>query len=489
MNLFLEIFELIKSAHWTAILTMIGSASTIAFFTFKGASWLSKSEIKHLKDSLAEKSELLSVTKTNATLFQKEAEVRGEEARKAVERAAKYSAHLTDAKVRDTKMMTEGNRLLKIRASLQEKVAEQETKIARLTGQAAGLDGQLAEAKIELERRQKLLDKAERRIKRAIGLRGFLWTAKSLRRIPTFHSIHKRRQAIISVLNLKGGVGKTTVAAQLGVAFARRGYRVLFIDLDLQGSLTDTLLPLDKVNSLASSGRMAQDFFEAASASSKTRLQEKVEPIATFPATGGSVHLLGASDNLGYTELSLTLRWLVNASNRDSRFLLRRGLHVAEIAKAYDVVFIDCPPVVNMSCINALAASDYVLIPSTLDNRAIERAPVLIGKVLHDEKFIKYIHHGLKLLGLVANRTRREELTTAERDGWGKLSALTRDEAGHDVRQFATNIPLLDAFRDAVGLLDEGASESRAAATFHALSLEIEQEWPDECKRTATPLS
>lgn len=488
MAWFNEALTLIESTPWKGMLTVAGSASTIVIITFGAAGWWYKSTIKQMRRKLADQKELLDITKTNARLFQRDAELRGEEARKAVVNAGALSSKLTESKVRDVQLVNAGRAIQAERNRLRVRVAEQETTVAKLLGDVATGDTRLATAMDELERRRKLLERGERRIKKAIGLDGFLWMAKSLRRIPRFLSIQDRRQAIVSVLNLKGGVGKTTVTAQLGAAFARRGYRVLFIDLDLQGSLTDTLLPLDRMVALGNRKRFAQDFFTAASLSSKTKLQDYIEPVAEFPASGGTIHLLGASDTLGYTELTLTLRWLVNASKRDSRFLLRRALHTAGMAKAYDVVLIDCPPIINMSCINAVAASDYVLVPSTLERRAVERVPVLLSKVLRNEKFLKFVHHGLKLLGLVANRTRQRELTTGERDAWGRAADYAKDAIGHDVRRFPTTIPGLNEFRDFEGLLDPAAGDSRAATIFRDLSLEIEQEWPDECRRTTKTL-
>src|SRR5687767_4319122 len=56
--------------------------------------------------------------------------------------------------------------------------------------------------------------------------------------VPAFAEASQRRTRFITVMNLKGGVGKTTLTANLGVGLARRGYRVLMVDLDFQGSLT-----------------------------------------------------------------------------------------------------------------------------------------------------------------------------------------------------------------------------------------------------------
>jgi FtsZ-binding cell division protein ZapB len=71
---------------------------------------------------------------------------------------------------------------------------------------------------------------------------GQFWTKKPTVPIHRFHHINERKCPIISVVNFKGGVGKTHITANLGASLARAGYRTLLIDLDHQGSLTQLVL-------------------------------------------------------------------------------------------------------------------------------------------------------------------------------------------------------------------------------------------------------
>ena len=144
----------------------------------------------------------------------------------------------------------------------------------------------------------------------------------------------------------------------------------------------------------------------------------------------------------------------------------------------------------NISCINALAASDYLLIPSTLSRQATERVLVLLRRFMKDARFQKYINHDLKVLGLVANRTHREELTAAERDEWEQLGVWCKDAFGSDVKRFVTPVPqLVREVRDAEYMQDPPPADSRLAVAFDALATEIEQELPSECRRGAAALS
>src|SRR5262245_63847524 len=79
-------------------------------------------------------------------------------------------------------------------------------------------------------------------MKKAMELEGKVWERNILQGVPRFRPLNERHAAIISVLNLKGGVGKTTITAHLGAALSAKGYNVLLVDLDLQGSLSSLFL-------------------------------------------------------------------------------------------------------------------------------------------------------------------------------------------------------------------------------------------------------
>ena len=78
---------------------------------------------------------------------------------------------------------------------------------------------------------------------------------------------------------------------------------------------------------------------------------------------GTTCALVPTTDEMAYAETNLTVRWYLKDAKRDPRFLLRRELQRKRVTNAYDVVLLDCPPFINISCVNALGASDYVLVP------------------------------------------------------------------------------------------------------------------------------
>lgn len=153
-------------------------------------------------------------------------------------------------------------------------------------------------------------------------------------------------------------------------------------------------------------------------------------------------------------------------------------------------MLLDCPPIVIISCINALAANDYLLVSVTMGRRAMDRVPVLLKRFLRNDKFCKHINHNLKELGLQAKRTFREEFTGPERADWRQLATWSRDAYGRDVNQFQTLIPqMAKDIRDTETLMGVPDPNSRLSQELASLAIEIEQELPSECRRCGRALS
>ena len=274
-----------------------------------------------------------------------------------------------------------------------------------------------------------------RRVGRAVRKDGQTWNEKVLHNAPAFKPLDPegRRTPIISVLNLKGGVGKTTITANLGAALNKLGYRVLLLDLDLQGSLTGLFLSDSQQAELSKQERWLEDFLAASFGAESPSLLDYTVPILSGLASG----LVPTSDNLAYAETNLTICWLLREGNRDPRFLLRRELQLKRITNAYDIVLMDCPPLLNICCVNALAASDYVMVPIMPSQQATARVPVLLRRL---KDFRENINTQLKIMGVVVNRTHRSELTADEENRLTLLRVQCQDIWGQAVPQFGTFI-------------------------------------------------
>ncbi|MFT7126728.1 MAG: chromosome partitioning protein [Pseudoalteromonas tetraodonis] len=161
---------------------------------------------------------------------------------------------------------------------------------------------------------------------------------------------------IISVANQKGGVGKTTTTVSVAHGFAKAKRRVLMVDLDPQGNATMGA-GIDKHSLEASIVDVLLDGLPASKA-----ILESEFGFAVLPANG---------------DLTAAEVGLMNEVGREG--ILKRAL--ATVADNYDYVFIDCPPSLNLLTLNALAASQGVLIPMQCEYYALEGISALTSTI------------------------------------------------------------------------------------------------------------
>jgi chromosome partitioning protein len=179
---------------------------------------------------------------------------------------------------------------------------------------------------------------------------------------------------VVSVINYKGGVGKTTLTANLGAELAWRKKRVLLIDLDPQASLTFSLVkPEDWLRNLEPSKTIKQWYDSLASGESLELSSLIHEPmVARKLRSGGVLHLIPSHLGLINVDLELATE-LGGASLRQNKLnylrvhrRLSEGL-AEDAFNAYDLILIDCPPNFNVVTKTAIVASDHVLIPAKAD--------------------------------------------------------------------------------------------------------------------------
>ena len=366
------------------------------------------------------------------------------------------------------------SRQLESRLATQSQLLEiAEAHVGNLKSQTFQLEADLATAKAwsatnttQLEKHRRGVNSQKLIVKRTLALGGQIWVQDVLSGAPRFLPLPERRTPILSILNLKGGVGKTTLTAYLAWGLARRGYRVLLIDLDLQGSLSGLFLSGTELAEREHTDKLLRHFLEKAAVEPKTDLWDYA---TKAPRLREDVELLPTTDKLAYEELNLTFQWLfrigkMNAQDefqtesgaapavkwsgrKDVRLLLRRALHRASLKKRYDVVLLDCPPLINLCCVNALAASDYVLVPVTPSRKATERVPPLLQRL---KEMKEKVNPDLNMLGILANRTQQaDHLKGPDLDLWNGLPSACLDVFGTDVYRFETILPQRMAIRNA----------------------------------------
>ncbi len=176
---------------------------------------------------------------------------------------------------------------------------------------------------------------------------------------------------IIAVVNQKGGVGKTTTAVNLTAALTEAGKRVLLCDFDPQANATSGL-GLDK-------RKLHNSIYDVV--------------INGLPAADAIVHTKFGDVLPSSPDLAGAAVELISMENPNHQ--LRRALEV--IKNDYDVIFIDCPPSLEMLTINGLAAADSILIPVQCEYYALEGLADLMTTL---RLMKKRINPGLDIFGV-----------------------------------------------------------------------------------------
>ena len=222
---------------------------------------------------------------------------------------------------------------------------------------------------------------------------------------------------IIAVANQKGGVGKTTTCANLGIGLAQTGKKVLLIDADPQGSLTISLgdSQPDKLP------------FTLADAMGRILMDEPIRPGEGILHHPEGVDLMPANIQLSGMEVSL-----VNAMSRET--ILRQYLDT--LKGHYTHILIDCQPSLGMLTVNALAAANRVIIPVQAEYLPAKGLEQLLSTV---NKVKRQINPKLQidciLLTMVDNRTNfAREIASLLRDTYGSKLKVFKAEIPHSVR-------------------------------------------------------
>jgi chromosome partitioning protein len=184
---------------------------------------------------------------------------------------------------------------------------------------------------------------------------------------------------VVSMINIKGGVGKTTLTANLGAELATRGYRVLLIDLDPQASLTFSFFTIDDWDSQLAPSRTIKHWFDAQiQGQAPVQLMDlRSTPTAVQKYLGsnnGALDLIAS--HLGLVNIDLTLAASMGGGNFDlaqASFMrvhrmLANAMHDRALRRAYDLVLIDCAPNFNLLNKSAIVACDWVLVPAKADH-------------------------------------------------------------------------------------------------------------------------
>ncbi len=193
----------------------------------------------------------------------------------------------------------------------------------------------------------------------------------------------------VSIINFKGGVGKTTLAFHLATGLARfyDGTRVLMVDVDHQSSLSIVCLGGEKWQEASEKGQTINQVFRHFTASEPEPIPGKEiiskNPLGNKSSGYSLMDIVPATLTLDNTEIELatTLRGNAITSEWDKRTLICRWIEESDVDEDYDYVIFDCPPATKIVSQNAIAASHGYIVPVVPETVMQLGAPHLVNMI------------------------------------------------------------------------------------------------------------
>jgi cellulose biosynthesis protein BcsQ len=308
---------------------------------------------------------------------------------------------------------------------------------------------------------------------------GKFWEFPPSDSVPTFRPRNNAYAEIVAIANLKGGVGKTTLSANLAATLWSSGKRVLLVDLDYQRTLTNLTLPTLELNQVALAGKFVDKIFR----DSKTSPQELFNLSTRIADKEG--FLIAAREELADVEEHVKALWLLRQTGCDARFLLRQVLHAPEVQKQFDYVILDCPPRLTLASINAITCADRLLVPVVLDKASANAVPRLLTWI----KILKKagVASDLDLLGIAPNLTfYSDKFAGRERNILSEMVKECEAAWQEPVYTFAQMIPRRAAFARAAETKQLAAFDPGLQPLFAKFIKELNRRLaPHECQQSA----
>lgn len=358
-------------------------------------------------------------------------------------------------------------------------------RIDDLEGQVDAAKQQVNQFKAEIDAHKQLLELAEKdrnavRAKLARIQLAFsgsdeqnVWLKGPIDPPDNYHKRMSDSIPILLIANLKGGVGKTTIAANLVPYFEKvHNERVLAIDLDYQGSLSSMLLP-EPYNR---EPRLAQTL--------KDLLGGKADSLAMLGMTRPvrdtirDSRIVDCDDPFANFETRLLMQWITGEVQSDIRYGLAKALLDPAIQNQFQRVIIDAPPRMTTGFVNALCASTHLVVPFVLDILSAERVGLFINQL---QRMQPQLFPHLKPAGVVGTmkRTDTEQIADAELAAFSEAQTRVQCSWGSgDYVLRTAPIPRKQSISNAAGLRIAYNESSDAESIFKRLGSHIVQRAP-----------
>ena len=247
-----------------------------------------------------------------------------------------------------------------------------------------------------------------------------------------------KKAKVIAIANHKGGVAKTTTTASVGYILAKKGYKVLLVDLDAQANLTECM--------------------------SKEDLSDHC---IYYVLTGRSEHIdvVQLSENLSIIPSSI----LLSKATMEMAGMISREMRLKELLKPikgdYDFIILDCPPSeLGIILLNALTAADDVIVPLVAEVLPFKGFSMLIDFI---NKIPKHLNSKIRLTGVLITRWENSSLSVNIEEG-------VRKQLGDKVFQtkIRKNVRLAETPLESKNII-EYAPKSNGAKDYMAFTEEL----------------